>query len=269
MRRLIIVEGLPCSGKSTTAKYIAEKTGMRCFDEGSGRHPADYEFHGFITREELCGFSNAEQEQITRNSAEKSGGFIVPLEQFQGRLLQKLLCYKIYDALFWETEKPIMLNKWREFAANAGSDEGYVFNCVLLQNPMCETMIRFNFDQTVSAGYIGEICKIIAPLDPLVVYLKSNDIRSGVERAIPQRGRDWLSGVIDYHCNGAYGRERQLSGLDGYIAALEERQRRELAILQSLDIRAVIVEDPSRNWEKAYRTIMEQISCLHRSKEPK
>ena len=46
----------------------------------------------------------------------------------------------------WETEKPVMLGKWREFAKNKRSDESYVFNCVLLQNPMCETMIRFNLN---------------------------------------------------------------------------------------------------------------------------
>ena len=48
MTRLYIVEGLPCSGKSTTSKHIAdllEKSGKKeCFfDEGSRDHPADYE----------------------------------------------------------------------------------------------------------------------------------------------------------------------------------------------------------------------------------
>ena len=46
MTRLFIVEGLPCSGKSTTAKYMAERLsamGRRvlCVDEGTGEHPAD------------------------------------------------------------------------------------------------------------------------------------------------------------------------------------------------------------------------------------
>ena len=58
MTKLYIVEGLPCSGKSTTAKYIAdflEKSGKKVcfFDEGSGQHPADYEYHAYITQEQL------------------------------------------------------------------------------------------------------------------------------------------------------------------------------------------------------------------------
>ena len=34
--KLIIVEGLPCSGKSTTGRYIADALGMTYFDEGTG-----------------------------------------------------------------------------------------------------------------------------------------------------------------------------------------------------------------------------------------
>ena len=47
--RLYIIEGLPCSGKSTTSAFVAELLkahGKVCYvDEGTGEHPADYEFH--------------------------------------------------------------------------------------------------------------------------------------------------------------------------------------------------------------------------------
>ena len=49
MNKLIIVEGLPCSGKSTTARFIAQQLGMSFVDEGTGDHPTDYEFHAFLT----------------------------------------------------------------------------------------------------------------------------------------------------------------------------------------------------------------------------
>ena len=47
--RLYIIEGLPCSGKSTISAFVAsclEQHGKVCFvDEGTRNHPADYEFH--------------------------------------------------------------------------------------------------------------------------------------------------------------------------------------------------------------------------------
>ena len=181
------MEGLPCAGKSATGRFIAETLGLRCVDEGSGNHPADYEFHAWLARDELGGFPEAEQQAILAAAAPACGGLVVPLARFGGALFERLLAHKIYDFLPWEVEKPVMLDKWRTFVAGVGPDEGWVFNCVLLQNPMCETMMRFGFDADVSAAYIGEICRIIQPLRPLVVYLRRDDIRAAIEAALPER----------------------------------------------------------------------------------
>ena len=116
--------------------------------------------------------------------------------------------------------------------------------------------MRFGFDKSVSAAYIREIRDIIAPLSPVIVYLKSSDIRSSMQNAIPERGDEWLNAVIDYHCNGEYGKSLGLSGFDGYISALEERQRRELEILGGLDIDSIVLDDPQKDWDKAYSEIM-------------
>lgn len=260
MKDLIIIEGLPCSGKSVTSKYIADKFNMEYFDEDCGGHPADYEFHSFIKMSELKSFSPVEQEKILEKSEEKSGGLIVPLLDFDDDVLDKLLEYKIYDALPWETEKPVMLDKWREFADNKKPEDRYVFNCVLLQNPMCETMMRFDFGIEKSAEYIGEICSIIKPLDPVVIYLKNGNITESVKKAAEERGNGWLNMVIDYHCGGAYGKSKKLSGFDGYISALEERQRRELEILSGLEIDRIVLDDPQENWEAAYREMDKRLS---------
>lgn len=255
MRELIIVEGLPCSGKSSAARHIADKFDMKCFDENSGAHPADYEFHAFIRFSELESFSSEERDEITAKSERKDGGRVIPLSEFRGGLFEKLMRYKIYDFLPWETEKPVMLGKWREFAENKKPGEGYVFNCVLLQNPMCETMMRFNFSIDRSRAYIGEICGLIKSTSPLAVYLKNDSIADSVKRAAAERGNDWLNAVIDYHCNGAYGKAERLSGFDGYISALEERQRRELAILSELGVESIILNNPQTNWQAAYREL--------------
>lgn len=261
MNRLIITEGLPCSGKSTTSKYIADKLNAIFVDEGTGSHPADYEFHSFVSNTELNTFSKEEQGLIKEKSVSQGDGHIVSLSGFEGELFDKLLRYKIYDFLPWETEMPLMLDKWREFVKTVKPDERYVFNCVLLQNPMCETMMRFGFDTDRSAAYIRSICDIISPLEPFVVYLHSGDIRSAIEKALPERGTEWLNSVIDYHCNGAYGKANNIIGFEGYIKALEERQRREVEILRTLNIPYIILSDPQTDWQKAYSQIEQ---CLEK-----
>lgn len=157
------------------------------------------------------------------------------------------------------------MHKWRSFvkyALNDVPDSVFVFNCVLMQNPMCETMMRFNFDSSVSLAFIKEICSIISPLEPTVIYLRNNEIRSCVQLAAEERGNEWLSAVTDYHCNGGYGKEHRLIGFDGYISALEERQRRELEFLPQLPVRALVLTDPQRGWDEAYQRIRLEIDRI-------
>ena len=193
---LIIVEGLPGSGKSTTAAMIAEelqKRGVRalCFDEGE-EHPADY---------------------------------------------------KDYDFPDFETEREKILEKWREFVRDRDRNAVYVFNCIFLQNPMCETMMRFGMEHEQSRAYIAEIAGIIKPLRPLIVYIDRQDIRAAVDSVLDERGEDWLSAVTAYHTTQGYGKQNRLSGYDGYMECLAERKRRELDILRSLDIEYCTVSE--------------------------
>ena len=235
MTRLIIVEGLPCSGKSSTARFIAhalEQQGKHvCFvDEGTGNHPADYEFHAYID------------------------GEIIPLSTIPTEALEGYLSHKIYDGLPWHIEAPLMLDKWRQFVREADPDTLYVFNCVLLQNPMCETMMRFNLPEEVSAAHIHAIAEIIAPMDPTVVYLHNDDITDSVRRAAAERP-GWLDAVTPYHVGGAYGKSIGAAGFDGYIACLAERQRREERILHTLPVHAISVDNPQRNWDHAHAAL--------------
>lgn len=238
---LYIVEGLPCSGKSTTSAFVAEllkARGKVCFvDEGTGDHPADYEFHALAPAGLL-----SEEEQI------------VSLRDYSGEMFEQLLQYKIYDFLPWETERPLMLEKWRQFVRTAEEDIFHVFNCVLLQNPMCETMMRFGFPEEESRRYIAQIAEIVRPLNPVVIYLKNEDIRESVRKAAGERP-GWLDGVIDYHVQGAYGKSIGAEGFEGYIQCLTERQERELRILSMLPFGSLVLENPQRDWTAAYEQL--------------
>ena len=92
------------------------------------------------------------------------------------------------------------------------------------------------------------------------MYLRNNDVSNSVTKASAERGDEWLSSVIDYHCNGEYGRKLGLSGFDGYISALEERQRRELSILSRLGINYIVLDDPQKDWSGAYSAILSNIN---------
>lgn len=202
---LIIVEGLPGSGKSTTAAMIAEelvKKGKHviCIDEGVQEHPADY---------------------------------------------------ADYDFPDFKTERKKILDKWRAFIEVYDKDSIYVFNCVYLQNPMCETMMRFDMNEEESKGYIMEITEIIKPLNPIIIYINQPDAKAAIDRVLDERGENWLNAVINYHVSQGYGKRNNLYGYSGYIKCLEERKNRELNILQGLGIDYYTISQDMRAEELA------------------
>lgn len=212
---LIIVEGLPGSGKSTTAAMIAEELNKRgkkavCVDEGVQEHPADY---------------------------------------------------ADYDFPDFETERKKILEKWGSFTEKCGKDIIYVFNCIFLQNPMCETMMRFGMDYAGSQSYIAEISEIIKPLNPVIIYINQPDVREAIDRVMDDRGNDWLNAVIDYHISQGYGKQNGLSGYEGYIKCLEERKIRELRILGTLDIDYYTISQDMRTAEFAELFALAGWSC--------
>ena len=107
--KLIIVEGLPSTGKSTTAKYVATELNFNFFDESDDNHPADYIFSAYITNNQLNKFTTKEQNLIISKSLKKNDGYIGPLKEFKGDLFEKLVQYKIYDYLPWNIEKNYLL----------------------------------------------------------------------------------------------------------------------------------------------------------------
>jgi len=256
MTKLYIIEGLPCSGKSTLAGIIADalrKSGRSVIevDEGATEHPADYAFHAFLTESELKKLP-ADARREAKGCAEKaSGGYVVPLSKISDDNFYDIIDYKIYDMLPWEREMPVMLDKWRAFAQKAAREDSvYVFNCVLLQNPMSETMMRFGFDAEVSRAYIAEIADIIAPLETKVIYLNNAEVRKRVEVVSKQR-EGWLDSAIDYHINSAYGESTGAKGLKGYIACLTARRDRELEILKALPLESIVIDNSDGKLEQA------------------
>lgn len=192
---LIIVEGLPGSGKSTVSKMIADALngcGVKTlwFDEG-GEHPADY---------------------------------------------------ADYDFPDFETERVKILDKWRSFVKNREKGAVYVFNCVLIQNPITETMMRFGMEEKDTQDYINQIAQIIKPLSPAIVYIDVNNVKATLDSVLAERGEGWLDAVVGYHTNQGYGKANGLCGYDGYIKCLEERKKREEEILDSVNMKTVRIK---------------------------
>lgn len=265
--KLILVEGMPCTGKSTMSKKIADSLKAKginvgYFDEGDSDHPSDHEFCAFIKNEVLSEFSAEEQAYIKENGDKYDIGYVVSLLMLDSEMLDKCVIYKIYDSLAWDEEKDIMLAKWERFVKMALAEEKlYVFNSCFLQNYLSEMMIRFDLPMNEILDFMEKLYKIIAPLNPILIYLESTSIRFRIGDIAKTREK-WLESVINYYTTQGYGLKHNYIGFDGFIRCIEERQRRELAIIQSLNILNQSIKDPYEDYEQSFNSAMEFIETF-------
>ena len=191
--KLFIIEGLPCTGKSTISKLVADfllKQGhaVSYYNEGTLEHPADYEFHAFMTSNDLKILSDDELQEVKNIGVKENSDLVIPLSKIKGELFNKIIPYKIYDCLPWEREKTAMLNHWEEFAKLAYTEDRiYVFNCCFLQNPLCEMMMRFNYPYEDIQKYIINIFESIKTLNPVVIYLQNSKVKERVSEIAIER----------------------------------------------------------------------------------
>lgn len=253
--KLINIEGMPGSGKSTAARVIEDLlaesgTNASYYDEDALNHPADLAFHAFMKDEQILALMPDEQRQLYSEGTKKLSGLVIPLTKVSVSLFGKIIPFKIYDNLDWESEKPILLEQWQNFSKKSQmKNKTYVFNSGILKNPINEMMMRFDFGYPVIWEFFFGIFRVIAPLNPVMIYLKCTDIKARIEEEARNRNACWLTGSVDYHTSQGYGKRNGMTGLDGYVDCLEARQRIELKILNELPVKKLILTDPFVNWE--------------------
>jgi hypothetical protein len=260
--QLIMVEGLPGAGKSTTADFLngwltRQGHPVEYYPEGRADHPVDFERVAVLTTEDLIGLVGAfpgHGDDLIR-SAEKVGEvWIVRYGQRRGwpaALRDRLEQHDAYDgSITPELHARVLGDSWDAFGDKAahGSDV-YLLECVLLQNPMCALMARFDQPAGTVEAHIRRLADSVAPLNPVVVYLDPGDPAAALGRVAAERPAEWLEGVIAYHCGQGYGQARGLTGFDGYVEFMRHRRDRELEILSRLGVATIHVEVGSGDWE--------------------
>lgn len=251
--KLVLVEGLPGSGKSTTAEMANDilnewNVDTKLFLEGNVEHPADYEGGSY--------FSNTEFDQLLehyselkpillKHALERCDGFVLP----QYQLKQDLDDSMVPDS-FWEhiwnqdiyelpLEKNIELisDKWKRFVEQAlAGNHTYIFECCFIQNPVTIGMIKYGASQDVVMNYVTELADIIEPLNPLLLYVEQQDLSRSFKKAVQERTKEWSAGFMEYYNTQGYGKMNGAEGIDGTIEVLEARYQLETVIYNSLSL---------------------------------
>jgi hypothetical protein len=261
--KLYIVEGIPGSGKTTTANWLAKELNEQgkdahLFLEGDPKHPADYESVACLSENQI---DEMEQDfPFIRNFAElKDKWFFIPYASFSEsnpdlhKVLQKFDVYELSVADFCE----VTLMRWKEFAEMAeAEDKVYVLECCLLQNPFTFLLAKHNVSEEEITAHIEKIAKKISKLNPVILYFEQDNIKESLDRVRKERSEEWFEFLTWYYTEQGYGQSRGLAGEKGVLHFLTERKKLEKECLGKLDSRSLIVNNSNFDWDRCKEQIL-------------
>lgn len=271
--KLILVEGLPGSGKTTTALFSGEwlaRSGVETavYLEGDLNHPADFESVACldgreyeVIKSQFPAQTTFLEEQVILDGDDYFFRYR-HIEQtyphVPAALIAALASYEIYE-LSVEKYQRLVRNRWLQFAETAAQGKTiFIFECCFIQNPLTMMMGRHNETAADTQSFILELAEIVRPLSPRWLYLKPADIRSTLEQVAQQRPQAWLDFVIAYHTRQGHGRAKGWQGFEGLLNFYQMRQTVELALLPQLPFPGLLI--PHTDWPQDQALITQFLS---------
>jgi hypothetical protein len=266
IRKLYIVEGIPGSGKTTTAMWLAKVLSEQgkdthLFLEGNPKHPADYESVACLNENQLLELEK-EFPFIRNFGVNKDKWFFIQyasLSESNSDLHKALQKFDVYE-LSVENFCEVTLLRWQEFAELAeAEDKVYVLECCFLQNPFTFLLAKHNVSAEVIFTHIEKIAMKIANLDPVILYFEQDNIKESLDRVRKERSIEWFEFLTWYYTGQKYGQSQGLAGETGVLHFLEERKKLEKGCLKQLELKSLILNNSNFDWDTCKDRILASI----------
>ncbi|UVI32922.1 hypothetical protein [Paenibacillus spongiae] len=261
--KLVLIEGLPGFGKTTTAQLVHEiltemNIKSQLFLEGNLDHPADYEGVAFFNKNEfdaLLGTHEKVKDLLNNLMIKQGRDYFLEYRKikneygsaFPDELLQEVVQHDIYE-LSLDQNRRLVTERWKKFVERAlHGAETFVFDCCFIQNPVTMGMIKYDAKKEDVIRYVFELAAIVERLNPLLIYVDQNDLSHSFRKAVKERPPEWSEGFIEYYTSQGYGKKQNYKGLEGTLQVLQARKKLEEEIFNGLIINKRKVDNSSYN----------------------
>ncbi|MFE5319245.1 hypothetical protein ACFQ88_11105 [Paenibacillus sp. NPDC056579] len=220
--KLIMIEGIPGSGKSTTAQLISHMLhrkgiGHKWWYEEEKGHPI-YIYDDYNTMQTIVAdLSNGDYE-------------------------------KIID---------IALKRWCEFVASVQSSSDVIIVDSCLFGYLTWSLFPFEVSKQKIMDYVKAVERIIMPLNPYIVYFYQTDIGAALEKICTRRGEDTENNFIRAATQSPYGKTRRLNGFGGMVTYWRDYRNITDGAFQGLTCHKIAIDNSEGNWSEYGRKILE------------
>lgn len=254
--KVIFIEGLPGSGKTTFARklkefYVRQGKSVSMFQEGD-LHPIDVAWCSIadnVTYHNLISKYSRYEEEIRKQTREWNNQFITAYTKISVHDQDQVFYndfgkHEIYNREDYDYFRSFHIELWKSFNPIS---EIYIFECVFLQNHINELILKYNLSETQIVEYFKDLISCLTG-EIHLYYIKQEQIDEQIARIANERksdnpySKDWIALVIEYFENAKYSRELNYIGYDGALRYFKDRQKIELKVLSELPIDTHIFE---------------------------
>jgi len=196
--KLIFIEGLPGTGKSTVSERICKLLENQAIPaelllEFNDKIPSNFYAIAGIPKFD---FANLSVKEVIIKETENY--FFVDMRKCTEEKARALKNYDIGDEfneyISSQEYARCTLEWWRSWVVNNETESVLVLDSAYMQCPINEMIFRGSSDTEIKS-YIQAIAKIITPLNPVCIYLRRENARIAIDFAKAAKGEHWAKGV--------------------------------------------------------------------------